>query len=256
MTVMARRVLIGALIPVLVLSGTGQANAGTPGTATWPTGSVTCTVADVYLDGPDWVPAVMSCSYTSLGFPLGQYTSWMLLPEADDGTLSPVFLDRADLSKPVTGTTQTDGGLEDTIDGDGGNAARATISLSGEVSILPDLKIPFSVGTYVVHRSKSRVQKFKVKKDNRFVYSTRVSARVMAVNSKGKSVPIDGDVVIEFLSPGSRIWRAHLDYDSALSDTGFFEGSYPKFVRGTKLRVSVVDCLWCTDASSKPITVR
>ncbi len=258
---MARRVLIGALVSVLAVSGTGQVNAATPGTSDGPYGSVTCTVPDVYLDGPGNVEITASCSYTKVGGPARVMILWSLWPEADDGTDTPEFLfdGGVGFSDPVTGTL-TDTYLEG-FNGYGGSAAKATLSLDGNTDQTSSpgydsVEVPFSGGSFVVFRSKSRVQKFKVKKDNRFVYSTRVSARVMAVNSKGKSVPIDGDVVVEFLSPGSRIWRTHLDYDGALSDTGFFEGSYPKFVSGTKLRVSVVDCGWCTDASSKPITVR
>lgn len=220
---------------------------GSPSSAQSPHGTLSCAVPDVYLDGPGAVSLVATCAYTKIGDPSRVLIGWTIEPEAPDGTAGPGFDGLINITAPASGISEASA----LFDGRGAGTPSSVFQLTGEMDSLgpgDNTTTPIAGGAFTVWRSTSRISNLRIKNDSRFALPVRVSAKVTAVNSKGKRIPVDGSVVVEVKAPGGKTWgRAP---DGNLDARGNFEAAYPKFVPGTQIRVSVIDCGWCTDTSA------
>ena len=216
--------------------------------------SATYSIPDVFLDGPGDVTVPVTITYVKT-----PPDASLVDLAVELSATSPGVVDELQVYEMSGTGTPARGALRDeaAFDGYGSGDRTSVFTVSGELNTLylgsgpndrlMDVTVPFPPGTFTITRSRTVLSNVRVRRDGRYVLPTRITAKIMAVNSKGQRIPVDGDVVIYARKPATDTW-VKLTAAGTLDDYGKLTAAYSTLPARTKIRVAVVDCGWCTNA--------
>jgi hypothetical protein len=252
-----RKSLIAIGAAVLAVSSASAAHAGGALSGATSHASANVTYQDVAFDGPDCVDVPFDVTYAKTPTEAEEITLTVELAASQQGSNDPRtgsaragYFDAA--SGTVRGTlyvcpsTFSDAAGPVAIKGTlttkyyvNGSEQRVDLQPAGLLSIV---KNPTSLTTPKVTKGYSWASD-----------SRKVSGKAVVTTPTKGSIGADGEIQIAVKYPGSKKWvggeTAYVD------EFGNWSTTLDKAPRGSQLRISLVDCGWCTDAQ-KVITVR
>jgi hypothetical protein len=214
---------------------------------------VSYAIPDVYLDGPGEVPLPVTTTYTKEGTSEPSQVSLSIDLTALSAAGGPAIVvdNNVTIDDSPSGTFVQ----EFTISGDASAARDTVYQVSGGISTTfdPGDSAPvketaaFPDSSFTVHKSVTSVTGVRARHVTKPRASTLVTGRAVATTSKGVAVRPDGLVALQARRRGTATWST-LRAKPSISATGVLTARVRTLPAGTRLRVTITHCEWCSDA--------
>lgn len=245
-----RRSVTVASAGVIALLTAGPALAGGSLSGSTSHGSATVTFADVVFDGPDCVEVPITMTYSKTASEADNIYLAVELSASQQGS-----------NEKTTGSaySYSSESATGTAGGDMYVCPSTFQDSAGPVGVTGTIKTTYYVndseqsaalqpaGQLTLVRNATTMSVPKVTKAYSWSDTARkISGKVTATTTSKGVIGADGDIQIAVKYPGSKKWVSGA---TAYPDEfGNWSTTISKAPKGTQLRVSLVDCGWCTDA--------
>ncbi len=245
-----RIALVSATALGMALAAATPAWAGGTMTGATSHASVSVTFADAVFDGPDCLDVPFDAAYAKTPSEADEITVSVTLSAVQQGSNDPrTGSARAGFFDPASGTARGSLFVCPSSFPDAAGPISVTGALTTEyfvngseqtVNLQP-------AGQLTIVKNASTMTTPKITKAYSWSDDARkVSGKVTATTQTKGSIGADGTIEIAVKYPGSKKWvgggTAYMD------DFGNWSTTISKAPKGTQLRVSLVDCGWCTNA--------
>ena len=245
-----RKVMTAAAVSALIVAAAVPAQAGGTLSGATSHASATVTYQDVVFDGPDCVEVPFDAAYAKTPTTAEDITLSVELSAKQQGSNSPsTGSARAGYFEPASGTTRgtiyvCPSTFEDAA---GPVAVTGTLTTKYYVNNSEQRVDLQPSGQLTIVKNQTTMSTPKVAKGYSWSSDSRkVSGKVVAATLTKGSIGADGTIEVAVKYPTSKKWvggeTAYVD------EFGNWSTTLSKAPKGSQIRVSLVDCGWCTDA--------
>lgn len=245
-----RTVVLPISIAGLVLLAAGPAWAGGTLSGATSHASASVTYADAVFDGPDCIDVPFDATYAKTPSTAEDITATVELSASQQGSNSPnTGSARAGYFDPASGT------MRGTVyvcpssfpDEAGPVTVTGTLTTKYYVTGSEQTVALQPAGQLTIVKNASTMTTPKITKGYSWSSDSRkVSGKVTAASVTKGSIGADGTIEIAVKYPGSKKWVG--GETTYLDEFGNWSTTLSKAPKGSQLRISLVDCGWCTDA--------